>query len=196
MRTSRKEMYAVILGATSLIHDEENWTQGQLARDSDGNEVDPKSPEAVQWCAMGAIHACSHRNEQVAGDLESLLRTIVEEDSGYMGTKADDAEFPSISAFNYFNDEYATHADIIGLFRKVGNRLGVQPDSDEDLQMRIEDAKRKIGDMKKRLEYRNEVDDTDFVEPWSESVCQMTERDLEYVLKILDGKDLEARLTM
>ena len=34
------------------------WTQGSLARDSDGFSVDPEASRAVKWCLLGAIKRC------------------------------------------------------------------------------------------------------------------------------------------
>ena len=44
--------------ARALIEDPAHWTQGALARDSAGNEVFPNSPQAVCFCAEGAL-ACA-----------------------------------------------------------------------------------------------------------------------------------------
>ena len=129
MRTSVPEMIDCILRAEKLILKEENWTQGAKARKADGTECSVEDPEAVQFCAMGAIEACCTDNGQVAWDLENLLQQVVEDDSGYMGYDADTAKFPTIQQFNYFNDEHATHGDIIGIFGEVKRKLGIEPDT-------------------------------------------------------------------
>lgn len=41
--------------ARDLIADPKCWTQGELARDAGGSPCDPDAPEAVCWCAAGAI---------------------------------------------------------------------------------------------------------------------------------------------
>ena len=118
MRTSRVEMHDTLKRARDKIQQEHNWTQGALARKRDGEIVEPQHPEARQWCAMGALYACDP-SMYAAWDIENLLRLIVQVDSGYNGSDADDAEFPSLTSFNYFNDDYATHQDIIGIFDKT-----------------------------------------------------------------------------
>lgn len=44
-----------LIAARKLIEQPEHWTQGTYARDKNGKRVPPKSPEAVCWCAFGAI---------------------------------------------------------------------------------------------------------------------------------------------
>ena len=112
------ELHNVLQKARHKIKDEQNWTQGTFARDERGNPVETKSELAVRWCAMGAIESCTD-DRRTIGDIEKILKDIVEADSGYMGSDADNADFPSISSFNYFNDQYATHKDILGVFDRA-----------------------------------------------------------------------------
>jgi hypothetical protein len=44
--------------AHELIADPEHWTRHAYARNSDGLPTDPEAPDAVCWCALGAIHRC------------------------------------------------------------------------------------------------------------------------------------------
>lgn len=44
--------------AWQLIEDESRWTTGVVARDQGNAPVCSLSPEAVRWCAMGAIARC------------------------------------------------------------------------------------------------------------------------------------------
>jgi hypothetical protein len=44
--------------ARSLI--KKGWTQGSFAKDVNGNEVDPKSSQAVSWCSLGAMEAACY----------------------------------------------------------------------------------------------------------------------------------------
>ena len=44
---------AVLSRAADIL--EQGWTQDALARDAQGNEVNPLSTEATCWCAIGAI---------------------------------------------------------------------------------------------------------------------------------------------
>ena len=43
--------------AADLIEPEGKWTQGRPARGKDGAFVDARSPQAVCWCAIGAVDA-------------------------------------------------------------------------------------------------------------------------------------------
>lgn len=43
------------------------WVQHSFARDQEGAFTDPRSPDARQWCAIGAIYKCYEQpSEQVA----------------------------------------------------------------------------------------------------------------------------------
>jgi len=48
----------IIRDARDLISDESRWTRGSFARDRQGYYVQTKSPEAVCWCAVGALIKC------------------------------------------------------------------------------------------------------------------------------------------
>ena len=52
-----KDVAEVLYGARNRIEDFENWTHGAIARDKDGNVVDPGDESACQWCAIGALAA-------------------------------------------------------------------------------------------------------------------------------------------
>jgi hypothetical protein len=41
--------------ALELIKDERNWCQGCLARNITGSDVPPQSPDAMRFCAVGAL---------------------------------------------------------------------------------------------------------------------------------------------
>ncbi len=51
------------------------WTQGGMARDAAGCQVTPRDPDAVCWCALGAIlagrgarqHACIALSRHIGG---------------------------------------------------------------------------------------------------------------------------------
>ena len=51
--------------AIELISEPENWTEGAMARDEDGDEVRPNSYCATCWCAAGAL-----RRALEVGDLD------------------------------------------------------------------------------------------------------------------------------
>lgn len=52
-------------GAYALIQNPERWTTHALARDAKGNGFShPRSPQAVGWCAMGALVATTQINTE------------------------------------------------------------------------------------------------------------------------------------
>ena len=50
----------VLNAAADLIEPEGAWTRGVLARNASGNLVMPCNPEAICWCALGAIRVAGH----------------------------------------------------------------------------------------------------------------------------------------
>jgi hypothetical protein len=49
-----KTVVTILQEARDLIADQSRWARGALAQDKDGNSVEPWSPTAVRWCALGA----------------------------------------------------------------------------------------------------------------------------------------------
>ena len=47
--------HQVILRALEIISDESRWTVAALARDQDGGPCQVTAPEAVRFCAVGAL---------------------------------------------------------------------------------------------------------------------------------------------
>jgi len=50
----------ILKAARTLIEKPENWTQGEMARDSGGCNAAPKSPDACRWCLAGAVIRCAN----------------------------------------------------------------------------------------------------------------------------------------
>lgn len=50
---------AILAAARNVLSDESKWTRGALARNSEGDEVDYRSPDARRWSAFGAVLAAS-----------------------------------------------------------------------------------------------------------------------------------------
>lgn len=46
---------AILRAAIRLVEDPERWTPNVLAMDMDWKAVAPEAPEAVRWCAVGAL---------------------------------------------------------------------------------------------------------------------------------------------
>lgn len=49
------DQIAWLTEARDLISDRKRWCQGSRAKDTHGRIVEPNSPDAVKWCATGAI---------------------------------------------------------------------------------------------------------------------------------------------
>ena len=55
------DLMAARLLDCAAVHVEKGWTQNTSARDEHGVETDDRGPDAVCWCAQGAMHAASQR---------------------------------------------------------------------------------------------------------------------------------------
>lgn len=62
--------------AADLIEPEGAWTQGWFARDRHGHKVPTWSPDAVCWCAIGAILRAANL-PSVAGAARSHIFSLV-----------------------------------------------------------------------------------------------------------------------
>lgn len=91
----------VLTKARELIADPDNWTQGEYARDARWRSVNPLHPEAVRWCAWGAM--CRAKNT-----------LAVDYDMGAFGRLAPRGG-SILSALMNFNDN-STHAEVLDLF--------------------------------------------------------------------------------
>ncbi len=73
--------YYLLQKAKARIADIDKWTRHALARNSKGEEVAPDHPEAVCWCAQGAVHFESTGYIQTC-EAESKLQAASEEICG------------------------------------------------------------------------------------------------------------------
>lgn len=97
------ETRAVLTKARALIEDPAHWLQGQGAVNLQGKVVNPSDPEALAFCAVGAVH----RARAILGVREFAAIRVLQHHlpSGYRGQ----TELMS------FNDK-ATHAAVLALF--------------------------------------------------------------------------------
>lgn len=65
--------------AHELLADESKWTTGSYARKANGAPVHFDSPEAVCWCAAGAIWKCSGTTKRYSQAM-AKARKITERD--------------------------------------------------------------------------------------------------------------------
>ena len=59
----------ILRAARARIADPKNWTQGEMARDGSGKACPARSPNAVCWCAMGAVKVSGADFYSEAADL-------------------------------------------------------------------------------------------------------------------------------
>ena len=88
-----------------LLENPDNWTQHAFGRDADGNNIDPRKPEACKWDIVGAVNRCYH-DEEID---EILARLYAELDSRGI-----------YDLLTVYNDKFGvTHKELLGLFQKL-----------------------------------------------------------------------------
>ena len=63
----------IIETARALIADPACWTQGEFARDGDGNPASWKSPRATRFCIWGALHRAAY--DLIGDHRQSVIMT-------------------------------------------------------------------------------------------------------------------------
>jgi hypothetical protein len=62
--------------AYELLSSPEKWTKGAYARDEEGVSISCKSPEAVQFCSLGAIERCYPNNPfPIMNKLDAVIKS-------------------------------------------------------------------------------------------------------------------------
>lgn len=92
----------ILKEARALISDEKNWTQGAYARDTIGREVRVLGPEAMCFCALGALEKI-----MLGGAMWSASYMLMKKEAG------DDC-----LAVSDFNDTH-NHAEVLALFDRA-----------------------------------------------------------------------------
>ena len=73
------ETTRILIRARQRLTDRRHWTKGTTARGARGRMAHPLSPEAVRWCAIGALHvecdsmAMDGRFREAVGRLEAVI---------------------------------------------------------------------------------------------------------------------------
>lgn len=76
---TRSKTAALLERARARIADPARWTQGALARDANGEETCAGYPNAVRWCAIGALYAeqpYRYRRDGRDGAIRRLARAM------------------------------------------------------------------------------------------------------------------------
>jgi len=95
------DVVATLTAARELLSDPVRWTKGRMARDAAGERAYSRSPEAVCWCAAGALNKVSS-----AWGVQEAQGILFASVSG-----------KGIAAFN--DDPTTTHADILAAFDRA-----------------------------------------------------------------------------
>lgn len=69
-----------------LLSDRSKWTTEELARDADGDVVEPEDPTATCFCLLGAAYRVSHESDgdycNIAGAIRAALNKHAAEFNG------------------------------------------------------------------------------------------------------------------
>lgn len=91
MRIRRDVVLRRLIAARDLLSSRDNWVQGTEAQDSEGNDIGADRPEAVRFCAVGAIRRVTFAdrkrrgestfNDSYYNELERRVNAEVDQDS-------------------------------------------------------------------------------------------------------------------
>lgn len=94
----------VLRKARELISDPARWTQGEIARDTDGVTVHADHRLAVCWCAIGAVkHAAQHMGVH---DVYKVFDAL-------------DQTAPGGLVVQFNDDPATTHDDVLAMFDRA-----------------------------------------------------------------------------
>lgn len=107
---------SIIEGAAARL--QIGWTQVNLAEDADGERCDPGDPDAVAWCALGAVQAAADAlgyEDDVRRVRAALYRVA------FVAGCADDDWVHGIEwAVSHWNDDAGcTQEDIVLAFKQA-----------------------------------------------------------------------------
>lgn len=97
----------ILRGARGLLSDESRWTQGTMARASDGYRCSPQSPGAACWCMIGAVIRSTPPGFEFDTAVQYLRRTMPRKLFWRL----------HISRFN--DDLHRTHAEVMAAFDRA-----------------------------------------------------------------------------
>ena len=100
----------IILGALSLIENEENWTRGVLARTKNGVRCEWSDDYATKFCAIGALGRTA---QDLVGDYFTAKQLALEAANIVMAVNGQAGR-----CLSSINDIHG-HATVVRLFRKA-----------------------------------------------------------------------------
>ena len=95
-------MLNILIAARKLISDSARWTRWSYARDISGHQIDPKSPGAVSWCAIGALERVAGYDQKRSEEAYDALCIYCVENT----------RFRNIALLN----DYSDHAEVLRVF--------------------------------------------------------------------------------
>ena len=90
----------------------QGWTTEELARFADGDACHPCSPDAVAWCAYGAIEAAANGDNH----LEARLRSSLSEE---MPLVIDESGNESREEIHEWNDRQSSSAPVLAAYDRA-----------------------------------------------------------------------------
>lgn len=93
----------ILKAARARIATPEHWCQGKMAVDAEGNSVPVASPDAVRWCALGALYAVGARGREDQDAYAALLKQV------------HPMAFAPLSTFNNTH----SHSEVVAIFDRA-----------------------------------------------------------------------------
>ena len=104
----------ILIQARALIAKPEAWTRGTGARDADGEPIGVEHPDAVSWCATGAINAAMYRHARSL-DIPPALQKARERAGSILAHTVCSLTLGHYSETTTYNDQ-ANHGCILKAF--------------------------------------------------------------------------------
>ena len=96
-------IYQILTAAQDLIRDPKHWTQRAYARDRHGAGVGSNHPNAVCWCADGAIRKCGGADRY--GSLIPELVAFLKGQPGLVHTNDDNGHAATMDLFERLREK-------------------------------------------------------------------------------------------
>lgn len=107
------ETVEILRAARALIDTPEKWAKRYYAYDAHGFTVDPESPGACRFCAVGALYRAGNTLRVSESDAEQALGKAVPAEFAAECRKS--GNHPVIC----FNDKVAEHPDVLALYDRA-----------------------------------------------------------------------------
>ena len=106
---------SVLVAARDLLSDPRRWTQGAMARRTDGEPVDPTSGRAEQWCAVGAINRAAFRMDLPSTERHTIKALACE----LMQADLELAGVAKSHSVMHVNDSFNGHEQVMRSFSRL-----------------------------------------------------------------------------